>query len=77
MAGTPRRALGAEQVLLGAAWSEDSVRAAMQALPHDFTPMTDMRASAAYRMQVAQNLLLRFWLESRPSVGKIDPVRVF
>ena len=24
-----------------------------------------MRASAAYRMQVAQNLLHRFWLETR------------
>ncbi len=25
-----------------------------------------MRASAAYRLQVAQNLLQRFWLETRP-----------
>ena len=27
---------------------------------------TDMRASADYRLQVAQNLLRRFWLETRP-----------
>ena len=26
-----------------------------------------MRASAAYRLQVAQNLLKRFWLETRPN----------
>jgi xanthine dehydrogenase small subunit len=35
----------------------------MVALPDDFTPLSDMRASAAYRMRVAQNLLLRFYLE--------------
>ena len=28
--------------------------------------MTDMRASSAYRLQVAQNLLQRLWLETRP-----------
>jgi xanthine dehydrogenase small subunit len=37
----------------------------MQALERDFTPLSDMRASAGYRMQVAQNLLRRFWLETR------------
>jgi xanthine dehydrogenase small subunit len=37
----------------------------MQALAGDFAPLTDLRASAGYRMQVAQNLLLRFWLETR------------
>ena len=40
----------------------------MAATPRDFTPMSDMRASAAYRMRVAQNLLLRFYHESQ-SVG--------
>ncbi|MDE2395805.1 MAG: hypothetical protein KGM91_10230, partial [Burkholderiales bacterium] len=32
----------------------------------DFEPLTDMRASADYRRRVAQNLLRRFWLETRP-----------
>ena len=64
MAGTPRRAAHAERALLDESWCEASVRAAMDALTIDFQPMSDMRASAAYRMQVAQNLLLRFWLES-------------
>jgi len=36
----------------------------MQALLEDFTPLTDMRASASYRMRVAQNLLQRFFLEN-------------
>jgi len=29
----------------------------------DFKPLSDMRASAAYRLQGAQNLLRRFYLE--------------
>jgi xanthine dehydrogenase small subunit len=37
----------------------------MDALAEDFQPLTDMRASAAYRMRAAQNLLLRLWLETR------------
>ena len=43
-----------------------NVARAQTALAQDFKPLSDMRASAAYRMQVAQNLLLRFWLETRP-----------
>ncbi|MCU0774909.1 MAG: xanthine dehydrogenase small subunit, partial [Ideonella sp.] len=48
------------------------------ALAGDFTPLTDLRASADYRRRVAQNLLWRLWLETRPG----DPlapgqVRVF
>jgi len=74
MAGTPKRAALAEQALVGKAWSEKTVRAAMEALSKDYSPMTDMRSSAAYRMQVAQNHLLRFWLESQ---GDAEAMRVF
>ncbi len=74
VAGIPKRATNAEHVLLGKAWSETTVRSAMQAMQHDFTPMSDMRASADYRMQIAQNLLLRFWFESQ---GEVAEARVF
>jgi xanthine dehydrogenase small subunit len=37
----------------------------MKALTQDFSPLTDMRASAAYRQQAAANLLYRFYLETR------------
>ena len=63
MAGTPARAPRAEATLNGAPWTEDSVTAAMTALAEDFTPLSDMRASAAYRLQTAQNMLRRYWLE--------------
>ncbi|MFT4194801.1 xanthine dehydrogenase small subunit [Ottowia sp.] len=66
MAATVRRAARAEAALAGQPWTQDSVRAAQQALAQDFQPLTDMRASAAYRLQVAQNLLQRLWLETRP-----------
>lgn len=64
MAATSRRAFAAEQVLAGQVWCEDSVQAAMQALDQDFSPLSDMRASAQYRQAVAKNLLLRFYLET-------------
>ncbi|MEQ6250056.1 xanthine dehydrogenase small subunit [Sulfitobacter sp. HNIBRBA3233] len=59
MAATPKRAARAEAALRGAPVSLDSVQAAMDALGQDFSPLTDMRASAAYRMQAARNMLLR------------------
>ena len=63
MAATPKRASQCENVLIGRPWNRESIDNAMQALCEDYTPLTDMRASASYRMRVAQNLLLRFFLE--------------
>jgi xanthine dehydrogenase small subunit len=65
MAAIVKRAARAEAALLGQPWAQASVAAAKAALAEDFKPLSDMRASAAYRMQVAQNLLQRFWLETR------------
>jgi xanthine dehydrogenase small subunit len=65
MAATVRRAAKAEAAVLGKAWTQATAQAAMRALAEDFRPLTDMRASAAYRLQVAGNLLQRFWLETR------------
>ena len=64
MAATPKRAANTEKALTGKPWSEDTVRAAMDAMKEDYQPMTDMRATAAYRLQVAQNLLIRCFVES-------------
>ena len=65
MAATPRRAARAEAELVGQTWDQARVRAAMAALAQDFAPLSDMRASAAYRLRTAQNLLYRYWLETR------------
>ena len=61
MAGIPKRAAAAEAALTGQPWTETAIRAAMAAMTTDFTPMSDMRASAAYRLQAAQNMLLRYF----------------
>jgi xanthine dehydrogenase small subunit len=66
MAATPKRASHTEAALEGKPWTEATLRAARAALATDYTPLTDMRASAEYRMKAAQNLLERFYLETRP-----------
>ena len=63
MAATPKRAEAAEAALRGQPWSPEAFEAAAAALPADFTPLSDWRASADYRMLAAQNLLRRFFLE--------------
>jgi len=64
MAGTPKRAAAAEAALIGRHWDEAAVDAAIAALSSDFTPLSDMRASAGYRLTVAGNLLRRFLIET-------------
>jgi xanthine dehydrogenase small subunit len=65
MAATVARAPAAEAALVGTPFDEAALVAAQHALARDFTPLTDLRASDAYRKEVAQNLLRRFWLETR------------
>ncbi|MBD3664056.1 xanthine dehydrogenase small subunit [Sulfitobacter sp. TSTF-M16] len=60
MAGTPMRAGQAEAALVGHPFTEDTMRASMAAMAQDFTPLSDMRASASYRLKTAQNMLLRY-----------------
>lgn len=69
MAATPKRAAGAEAALIGKSWSAESLANAMAAMDADFTPLSDMRASAQYRQRVAKNLLKRFFIETtQPAV---------
>jgi xanthine dehydrogenase small subunit len=72
MAGTPKRAENAEAALNGAEWTDATVETAMEALGADYTPLSDWRASAHYRLLVAKNLLRRFYLETQGD----QPVRL-
>ncbi|MDG6093881.1 xanthine dehydrogenase small subunit [Acetobacter sp. AN02] len=74
MAATPCRAAHAEAALQGRVWDEAALEAARAALTEDFAPISDMRASAWYRMEVARNLLTRFWLETASSVPVLTSV---
>ena len=63
MAGIPKRASSAEAALAGNSFEIASFKKAAAALADDFTPMSDMRGSARYRLLTAQNLLVKYGLE--------------
>ena len=65
MAATPVRAVKTEAALRGKAWTLEAVQQAIATLRAEYQPISDMRASAAYRSEVLGNLMQRFWLESQ------------
>jgi xanthine dehydrogenase small subunit len=69
MAAIPKRAVATENLLRGEIWNEETVQQGMQRLKQDFRPLSDMRASAGYRSQVAANLLYRFYLHTSSSTA--------
>jgi len=64
MASTPKRAKLCEDSLLGAHWTETTIKLAKRALEQDFAPISDVRATKKYRQSVAKNLLERFFVET-------------
>ena len=76
MAATPKRAAACEAALTGKLWSESVCEQAAAALAVDYAPISDMRASAGYRLKVAQNLLRKFHLETGGALGKA-PSRLY
>ncbi len=74
MAATPKRSPHAEAALIGQPFSLASLQSAAAALHHDFTPLSDMRATAQYRMQAAQNLFTRFWWETQGTPAMLEDV---
>jgi xanthine dehydrogenase small subunit len=69
VAATPVRARKTEAALLGKPWTESTLRAAQAALQTEFSPISDMRASSAYRTKVLVGLLQRYW---RDTQGQTD-----
>ena len=65
LAATIRHARRCEQVINDAPWTAETIDRACAALAEDFSPISDMRASADIRLVAVQNLLRRFWMESR------------
>lgn len=60
MAGTPKRASAVEAALIGKPLTPDTANEAAAFMAQDFTPLSDMRASSAYRLTCAQNMLRRY-----------------
>jgi xanthine dehydrogenase small subunit len=72
MAAIAKRASCTEQALINQAWNFATIKSAQPALEQDFTPLSDFRASSAYRMQVAKNLLQKLLIESSQTTTKDD-----
>ncbi|MDD0838357.1 xanthine dehydrogenase small subunit [Curvibacter sp. HBC61] len=75
VAATPVRASATEAALRGQAWQPASVQQAAEVLRSEFSPISDMRASSAYRREVLGNLLQRLWLDSQ-GLSTIDLQRL-
>ena len=63
MAAIPKRAISCEKTLLNSHVTDEIIDKAKKALEKDFKPISDMRASKSYRMEVAKNLLEKFFIE--------------
>ncbi|MGE3244933.1 MAG: xanthine dehydrogenase small subunit [Beijerinckiaceae bacterium] len=63
MADRPKRARSGEAALRGQPVSETAFETAAAVLSRDFSPLSDFRGSAAFRMTSAQNLM-RAWAEA-------------
>ncbi len=75
MAGVPKRAHAVEAALVGRAWTTATIASALPAFAADFTPMSDMRASAEYRLLAAQNMLTRYFHERSGGVVSVLEVQ--
>ena len=64
VAATPLRALAAEEALTGRPWTREAVTAAAAEMAGTGTPMSDHRASQAYRVAMLRNSLLKFYAET-------------
>lgn len=63
MAAVIKRAQHCEAAMIGRPWSQATIDIGIAALARDFSPISDMRASAEARATVCGNLLQRFYLE--------------
>jgi len=75
MAGIPKRAAHVEAALTGRPWTPETVSAADPEWAKDFTPLTDIRASADYRLRTARNMLRRYFLEGQGAAASVLEVQ--
>ncbi len=75
MAATPQRARHCEQAFIGQPLNSVTVSRAAAALAEDFQPLSDFRASSDYRLQVARNLLRRYWHRHNGEITCIEVAR--
>lgn len=72
MAAIPKRAVAVETALLGQAWDSTTIHTAAQQVSADFSPITDVRGSAEYRLTLAAAVLQRAYHESTTPTPRIE-----
>ena len=63
MSEIPKRATSIEKKLNNSGFSEELFLNAQNLIKDDFSPIGDMRASKNYRLEIARNLLMKFFYE--------------
>ncbi len=63
MAEIPKRATSCEKILINSLLTKEIINKAKEAIEKDFKPISDMRASKLYRLEVAKNLLEKCFVE--------------
>jgi len=66
VAATPIRALATEEALSGRPWSQETVREAAEVMAGEGTPLSDHRASAAYRTAMLRTALHKVYATNQP-----------
>lgn len=64
LSAIPKIATKTQQKLQGLVWDETTVAESGKMLAEDYSPITDLRATKQYRIEVAKNLLKKFFLET-------------
>lgn len=64
VAATPIRAIAIEEQLIDRAWTIETIAQIKPLLRETFTPLTDLRGTAAYRKLLVANLFEKFFIES-------------
>jgi xanthine dehydrogenase small subunit len=64
MSSFTKRASATESFLCGQKWTRETIKSVMEIIQNDFTPISDARAGKEFRMMIAQNMLMKFFLET-------------
>jgi xanthine dehydrogenase small subunit len=68
MGATTTRASNVEKMLLDKPWNLQTIEDSLPALELDFKPISDARATAEGRMELAKNILIQFWEENKKPI---------
>ncbi|MBE0663896.1 MAG: xanthine dehydrogenase small subunit [Bacteroidales bacterium] len=63
MADRPKRAANTETFLVNKPWTKETIALAKEMIEKDFTPISDARSGAEYRMMAAKNLLMKMLIQ--------------